>query len=255
MKIGDIMDKTGFIGKTYTSDKHGNLVITNYINANKVEVEFRETGFKTVTKLEHIKNGKVKDKFKPNVQGVGIIGDEVSRVNGKLTKEYSLWQSMLRRCYDESFHKTMPTYKTCSVSEDFKFYPIFKEWCRKQVSFNLKGFTLDKDLLVKGNREYSAETCCFLPEEINLVLVKCDGIRGDYPIGVSFDVRQNAFSSSVSVGSRKKHLGYFETSYEAFVAYKDAKERLLKELAEEYKEVIDVRAYKALLDYKVELDD
>ena len=162
---------------------------------------------------------------------------------------------MLRRCYDESFHKTMPTYKTCSVSEDFKFYPIFKEWCRKQVSFNLKGFTLDKDLLVKGNREYSAETCCFLPEEINLVLVKCDGIRGDYPIGVSFDVRQNAFSSSVSVGSRKKHLGYFETSYDAFVAYKDAKERLLKELAEKYKEVIDVRAYKALLDYKVELDD
>ena len=46
------------------------------------------------------------------------------------------------------------------------------------------GWELDKDILVKGNKIYSPDTCCFVPKEVNTVFTKRQSKRGDYPIGV-----------------------------------------------------------------------
>ena len=51
---------------------------------------------------------------------------------------------------------------------------------------------------------------------------------------------------------KRKYLGLFETPDEAFLVYKTTKENHLKELAEKWKGEIDERAYKALINYKVE---
>ena len=46
------------------------------------------------------------------VYGVGF-NDKTrpSRVDGKIVKEYGLWQSMLKRCFSEKEQTRYPTYK------------------------------------------------------------------------------------------------------------------------------------------------
>ena len=60
-------------------------------------------------------------------------------------------------------------------------------------------------------------------------------------------VRQNKRNS--------EHLGLFNTELEAFKAYKTAKESFIKEQAEKWKSQIDPRAYEALMNYQVEIND
>ena len=88
---------------------------------------------------------------------------------------------------------------------------------------------MDKDLLVKGNKVYSESTCVFIPQEINLVLIKGTAMRGKHLIGVYWSKTNKAFVAQISKNKGKQeHLGYFNTEVEAFKAYKTVKESLLK---------------------------
>ena len=249
------------VGKVCKSKSSGDFKIVKYNDAKDVEIQFLKTGFKTVAELGHIRNGNVKDRYLPSVYGVGIIGTKYPiTINGVLTKEYELWQSMLKRCYSDTSKKRNPTYIGCEVGDNFKSYEYFYEWCHKQIGFGVDGngnsFQLDKDLLIKGNKVYSESTCVFIPSEINSFLTKCTASRGEYLIGVSWHKTRKAFVATVSKRKGKReHLGYFKTEIEAFNAYKTAKETFVKEKAEKWKLQIDERAYKALMNYTVEDDD
>ena len=234
----------------------GKFKIISYTDSKNVRVKFIDTGYETTSSLNAIRKGVIKDRLLPSVLGVGFIGgNNPSKIDGKHTKEYLVWRSMLTRCYDEKFKVKYPTYKHCFCSVSFNSYDWFYDWCNKQVSFGVDGFELDKDLLVKGNKVYSEDTCVFLPKEINNALLKRDDDRGKCLIGVDFLNTQNKFRSRLNVNGISKHLGYFKTEIEAFNSYKIAKENYLKELAEEWKDKIDLRAYEALMNYQVEITD
>ena len=194
------------------------------------------------------------------VYGVGIYekGEYVCKISyaGKYqaTKEYMLWRGMLRRCSDKHQQKH-PTYIGCLVSDNFKSFQYFAEWCNNQIGFGLPKYQLDKDILVKGNKVYSEHTCAFVPDCLNMVLVKNDARRGQYPVGVYFNRPTQKFMAYLSVNSRHQNLGLFSTPEEAFLAYKEAKEQQIKLIAELYKDSIDPRVYQALLEYAVEMDD
>ena len=215
------------------------------------------TGFETVARLNNIRNGKVKDTYSSSVHGVGVLGTKYpSKVNGVKTKEYTLWCNMLRRCYSDGFKKQQPTYESCEVSDKFKSYEYFYEWCHKQIGFNNEGWHLDKDLLVKGNKVYSEHTCVFIPREINQLLTKRTASRGEYLIGVCLDKTNKSFKAQMNKNKGKpEHLGYFKTELEAFKAYKTAKESFIKEQASNWEDQIDPRAYEALMNYEVSRDD
>lgn len=188
------------------------------------------------------------------VHGVGINdGKYLATLNEEMNKEYMLWENMLRRCYSVKYHKVRPTYIGCNVSENFKYYTYFFEWCQNQIGFGSCDFNLDKDLLIKGNKEYNETTCVFIPIELNNVLTKRQLDRGLLPIGVSKN--GNRFMSKCSADGKQKYLGTFNTPELAFDAYKTFKEAHIKELAEKYKDTIDPRAYQALLNYKVDIND
>ena len=106
-----------------------------------------------------------------------------TKVKSKHTREYIFWTGFLSRSCSENTKNNQPSYKPRSVSENFKSYSYFYEWCQDQIGFDL-GFDLDKDLIVKGNKIYSEEFCVFLPSEINRALCKNDKGRGGLPIGV-----------------------------------------------------------------------
>ena len=195
------------------------------------------------------------------VCGIGTNSGECpTQVGGKQLKEYKLWQDMLLRC-TEKYWKKHPTYTGVACSENFKSYTFFYEWCNQQIGFSNRdnknrSWCLDKDLLVKGNKIYSEDTCVFVPERLNLLLVKGDAVRGEHPIGVSWDEANSKFMSRyVEYCGKQKNLGRFNTAQEAFQAYKFNKEALIKQVTDDYKASIDPRAYQALLNYTVEITD
>ena len=249
------------VGKILKSKNSGDFKIVKYNDAKDVEIQFLNTGFETTVELGSIRNGEVKDRYLPSVYGVGVIGDKYpSKVNGVKTKEYKLWTSMLVRCYSNKSKKKHPTYEGCEVSDNFKSYEYFYEWCHKQIGFGNEGdenpFHLDKDLLIKGNKVYSENSCVFVPTEINSLLVKREASRGEHLIGVHWCNTKKAFVAQVGKNKGKQeHLGLFKTEIEAFDAYKTAKETFVKEQAEKWKSEIDPRAYKALMNYTVEITD
>ena len=245
------------VGKVCKSLNSGDFKILKYNDKKNVEIQFLRTGYETTAHLGSIRNGKVKDRLLPSVYGVGVIGDKyLSKVNGVRTKEYDLWYSMLRRCYSDTSKKKKPTYEGCEVSDRFKRYEYFYEWCHEQVGFSNKGWHLDKDLLVKGNKVYSEKTCVFLPQEINTLLTRREALRGEYLIGVYWHNKRKAFEARVNKNKGKQeHLGSFKTELEAFNTYKQAKESFIKEQAEKWKSQIDPRAYNALMNYVVSIDD
>ena len=245
------------VGKVCKSSNSGDFKLLQYNDSYNVEIQFLKTGYETVARLGHIKSGKVRDPYLPSVYGVGITGTKYPiTVNSVKTREYDLWTGMLERCYSDSLKKRYQTYIDCEVSDKFKSYEYFYEWCQNQIGFGIDGWQLDKDLLVKGNKVYSENTCVFIPQEVNTLLIKCDASRGEYLIGVCWLKKDNAFVAKVAKNKEKReYLGFFKTEIEAFNAYKKAKEAFVKEQAEKWKSQIDLRAYEALMNYQVEITD
>ena len=256
VKAKDIKSAIG-TDTVYQSKNSGCFTITSYLDSYNIGVKFVNTSYEMVTHLGSIKSGNVKDPYSPSVYGVGVVGAKYpTMINGRNTKEYGLWQNMLTRCYNDTYKNKQPTYIGCEVSNNFKSYEYFYEWCQNQIGFNVEGWQMDKDLLVKGNKVYSENTCVFIPSEINSLLINCTASRGRYLIGVYWSKTANAFVARVRRNKGcSEHLGLFNTEIEAFNAYKTAKESFIKEQANRWKSQIDPRAYEALMNYEVSIDD
>ena len=118
---------------------------------------------------------------------------------------------------------------------------------------------LDKDILVKGNKIYSPETCVFVPQNINTLFTKRNKVRGEYPIGVSFYKNTNKYLAQCNIlingKSQYKKLGYYNNIEDAFNAYKESKEANIKQVADYYKDNIPNKLYEAMYNYEVEITD
>lgn len=140
------------------------------------------------------------------------------------------------------------------MSEEFKDPHLFAEWLSKQIGFD-NDWQLDKDFLVRGNQFYSADTCVLLPNCLNKFLTKRQSARGAYLIGVIWKKKNQKFEASFTAQGKSVYIGLFCTELEAHLAYKVAKEAEAKRLAEFWKELIDPRAYNALINYEVLITD
>jgi len=194
------------------------------------------------------------------VHGIGV-NDRKYRayIEGRPNKAYKLWKHMLHRCTDE-YQTNHPTYTGTACSENFKSYTFFYEWCQTQVGFGNKDengncWQLDKDLLFKDNKLYSEHNCVFVPHRVNCLLIKSNASRGEHIIGVSLKKTSEKYVACCSVGNKNTHLGYFNTQIQAFKAYKEYKETVIKEVAEQYKLQLDSRVYAALMKYEVNIND
>ena len=105
---------------------------------------------------------------------------------------YARWCHMLQRCYSDNWHERHPTYIGCSVCEEWLIFSNFKRWMEQQ---DWEGNQLDKDLLVKGNKEYNPDNCVFVTRMVNSFLTDRDNARGEYLIGVHFNKSTNKFQA------------------------------------------------------------
>ena len=128
-----LFNKLKYEGKIFDSNNSGKLVVTEYRNSKNVIVKFLRTGYVTKCDLDKILQGKLKDKLAPSVYGVGVVGVQSIRSDGKIVREYSVWSNMLKRCYDKSSLKIQPSYEGCNVSNNFTYFELFKVWYDEQV--------------------------------------------------------------------------------------------------------------------------
>lgn len=199
-----------------------------------------------------------RDPYLPTVYRVGYHGEGefIPSVRGVHTQASRLWKGMLKRCYDEGYSLRKPTYKDCKVCKEWHNFQNFAKWHRENY-YEIDGqeMHLDKDILCKGNKIYSPETCVFVPECINSLFTKRQSCRGELPIGVHFCKRRNKYISQCGSNGKRIYLGGFDSPEEAFLVYKDFKEKEIKRVADLYKDKIPSNLYEALYNYKVEIAD
>lgn len=176
------------------------------------------------------------------------------------TREYGVWNALNQRLQSKRYRNK--TYKDCSMSESFKDFQLFAEWCNNQVGFREieestgTFWNLDKDILCKNNKLYSEHYCVFVPSALNKFLTLSNSARGIHPVGVDFYKRNNKYRARCSDGTKNTlHLGYFETSEEAFLVYKHKKEEIAKQLANTYLGKVDDRVVTALMEFSVSVED
>ena len=251
------------LGEINISNEGYKMKIVEYKNTKDIIVEFQdEYKAKVHTQYGAFKKGNVKNVFHKSVCGVGYIGDGKykSKINGKLTKAYKYWHKMLLRCYDPYLLNKEPTYINCYVCDEWLNFQNFSEWYEDNYyEIPNEKVQLDKDILVKGNKIYSPETCIFVPQRINSLFIKRDAGRGKYPIGVYWHKENNKFITQCQIidkeNYKERYLGTYNTSEEAFLAYKNFKEKYIKEVADEYKYLIPKELYDAMYKYEVEIND
>jgi len=144
------------------------------------------------------------------VQGVGI-----NDMQGMYkTRVHRVWHAMLERAYSAKLHTIYPTYKGCSVAKEWHTLSQFKEWFDLNY---IKGFHLDKDIKVPGNKEYSSTTCMFVSSQANQLMIDRGNDRGLLPLGVS--VARGRYQTYLKIKNKQKTLGTFNTPEEAQSMY------------------------------------
>lgn len=214
-------------------------------------IEFQdELKYQRVANLGHIRNGTLKNPNKKIVQGVGYFG--VGKYTGN-TVEYSTWHDMISRCYSEHYIKKRPAYKGCTVCDEWHNFQVFAEWYTKQDFYGL-GYHLDKDILFRGNKIYSPETCCLVPREINTVVITTQRKSSKLPTGVRA-TRGGKFVAKIKSKGLSKHIGTFDTPIDAHKAYIIKKKSLILETAILFKDKIEDRVYQALVNWEFSMEE
>lgn len=244
--------RVGEINKT----NHGIMKIIEYNNKSDIVVEFQdEHKYRKRTLYHYFKIGRVTNPYYPHNNNIGYIGNTTTKENNKKKKSYLTWNSMLVRCYSERYQTKHPSYIGCIVCEEWHSYENFEKWyIDNYYECENERTELDKDILVKGNKLYSPNTCMFVPKTINTLLLKSD-VKRNGIIGTHFN-QNNKYTSQCKTDSKtNKNLGTYDTELEAFLAYKEKKEEYIKTVANRYKEILPLNVYKALLEYKIEITD
>ena len=269
----DLLLRYPRIGETSINKRGSTLEIVDYRKWDQVDVmvitrlESGEFKYYRSNNCEYscFIKGSIGSPFDKSTCGVGYmgIGSYSSITHPKL---HMFWSGMLFRGYNDKYYGNN-TYMDVTVDFRFHNFQYFAEWAEQNYyEINGERMTLDKDVLFKGNKIYSPETCCFLPNNLNVMFTKRQIDRGELPIGVTRkdDCTQNPYRVSMSMdGKGAVHIGCFPTPEKAFVAYKEAKEKEIEKQANIYlneKGGINIPqfrdiVYPALLRYKVEITD
>lgn len=176
------------------------------------------------------------------VQGVGTY--DMSGISTDVS--YKVWSTMLQRCYSPKCHIKHLSYIGCSVCEDWLLFSNFKKWHDENY---IEGFSLDKDILVEGNKIYSPNTCRYVPNYLNNILVLHVSRRGNMPLGVTellAGVRgkiNSTFLAQCNDGYGKQTNKTFKTIEEAKLWYSETK-----------KKVVKAQAQRAFLDNAIKTD-
>jgi len=253
-----IESRKKYLNQRYQNNDGEYFIIIEYNGAHKIIIKFDDGTILNNIFSGNINCGKVRNpnyikesnSLSKSVCEIGYLG--IGKYTSLNNNFYHIWTSMLQRCYDTKNQQRYSTYSDCSVDPIWHNFQTFAEWCSLN---HIEGFAMDKDILIKGNKIYSSNTCCFVPRQINQLFTKCNSLRGQYSIGVRFNKLKNKFQSIITICGQHKNLGSFDTPEEAFNKYKFVKEDYIKRMSNKYKSQLEDNVYQALMNYIVEITD
>jgi hypothetical protein len=248
--------KEKYEGAVFKTNNYGDVEVTEYIDSHNITVKFLNTGAIKNTTASALTTGILKDSEVHDTHKYGVmdIPKSVGR-GGRCDPLYKKWNGMMQRCYNPKNKINNPAYEACTSSETFRHFSKFKSWYYSQIGCEQEGWHLDKDILIKGNKVYSEDTCCIVPPEINVALANNKSVRGSFPQGVIYNSTKTRYRARIQRGDKWESLGTYDTPEEAFYVYKQAKEAHIKSLAEKWKDKIDHRVYEALMNWAIEITD
>lgn len=168
-------------------------------------------------------------------------------------KKAQLYSNMNTRSYNPNYHAAKQSYKGCSICDEWlddrtKFY----EWVDHNF-YTIDGeptVELDKDILVRGNKMYSPDTCVFAPKRINDLFVHVDAIdKNGLPTGVTYSEKTGKYKATIRKNGKNTVLGFFDTPEEARAEYEKHKQAEIIHIADEYKDKIPSKLYDAMIHY------
>ena len=243
------------VGEEHLCNMGSTLTVIDLLPNNsdqKVKVRYKGE-FTLEVNYTALRKGAIKNLWLPYIKGVGFIGkgaytslDEVA---------YNKWSKMIQRCYAEDYSK-MPTYEGCTVSEEWHNFQNYAAWYYSTLIESPLFFHVDKDILVSGNKHYSKETCAIVPRELNMLLTLRGNDRGAYPLGIYFKTKNNKFCVQCKdpLNIAQTYLGLYDTIEDAAEVYIEFKNRMIKESANRYKDVITADCYNALMSFDIRRD-
>lgn len=238
-------------------NNHGSkMKVVEYNGAFDIIIEFQDE-YKVKRKItsSQLKKGTVINPYDKTLHGVGYLGE--GKYDCKERHEiYEEWEGMLKRCYDPYALNKFPTYIDCYVCDEWHCFQNFAKWYDENY-YEIEGerMCLDKDILIKGNKTYSSETCVFVPEKINLLFSNTRAVRGENPMGVCFHKASGKFQAYCNHYNKKIHLGLYKNARSAWLMYKINKELVIQSTADEYKNLIPEKLYKAMYKWEIEIND
>lgn len=192
---------------------------------------------------------------KPTIYGVGSNDvDFYTSITGKHVWQFVCWKSLMLRGYAGNRELLHKAYIDVTVCDEWLSFGNFLEWANREVGYKGKpvGMALDKDILVRGNRVYAPDKCCFVPQAVNSLLTDSAAVRGEWPLGVHFNKARGRFGAVVNKGGRLSGLGFYDTPEDAFLAYKTAKEAQIKLVALQYKASLKPAVFESLMNWEIE---
>lgn len=233
---------------------YGDYTIIEKLSPRWYMVQFTD-GFVTKSDRKTLVEGKVRNPYTPFVAGVGYFGEGkfVCKANGKNTLEYEVWNGLFKRCYNiPRQQKTRPTYAGCSVVPEWHNYQTFATWYTSQEHYG-KGYHLDKDLTIVGNKVYGPDTCCLIPEEVNQLFTGTNH-KSPYATGVHWCKNKKKFIAQCQTGEltakggpKQTYLGSYDTELGASNTYKVRKSARVKEVATRFRSEISETIYNNLI--------
>jgi len=189
--------------------------------------------------VDNLKKGVYKYPFHPSVHGKGYIGvgEYKTSINGKHTKVYQVWRSMLRRVYDEKYLIKYPTYRNATICKEWHNFQVFAKWVSEESNFR-EGWQLDKDLMSKDTKGYSPETCTFISQKLNSFLANNRLTNTSGTTGVIWLKRDKKWWCRICIDGENKNLGYFKDKQEAANVYMEARAIEVEKLKELYKDTL-----------------
>lgn len=231
------------VGKAFETPNYGTFKIVNYSSCTNVTIRFEDTGYTTTYSASQIKSGDMKDPLVPTYMGVGYLGiGPYNPTENKLA--HCRWMQMIRRCHSED--DIYKSYEETTVYKEWFCFQDFARWAEVQRGFYIEDavWHLDKDLLVSGSKEYGPDSCCFLPQRINCMI-------GRAPVDGYYDSKNNDYGFGYTNTDGTNYKRRFKSQEDGKLWYKENKERVVKEVADQYKNVLDSRVYEALYSWQV----
>lgn len=226
--IGFLDNSYAILNSVYATNEGYHIKLlksTDYAHVNYIFLD-SEQPCGGQTTMQNIRNGEIRNPFKPNSFG-GYLGLDITYRNDEYEWLYRNWTNMLirghepNREYYNEHHSYTTAYDNTIVCPEWLNYSNYAKWYMEQYnSLNhkyVKDYVVDKDLLYRYYAKYTNNKKCYGPQCCELIPKKLNNAFSSYDVSdrlLSLDGRKNVLDDhhiikiTASDYFRKKCLSY-----------------------------------------------